>query len=115
MAVTETDVEMYAARIRAHFPPELRDTAYAVALSIARMVGPKVKELRPETTLDEIIAWVGPHFAEGKEWLDKVEMVIAIEEELGDPFVLPDELAARSDTATFADLVRHVAAEARGR
>ena len=62
MAITETDVEMYAARIRAHFPPELRETAFALALSIARLVGPKTKQLRPETTLDEIIEWLGPQY-----------------------------------------------------
>ena len=113
MAITETDVEMYAARIRAHFPPELRDIAFALAFSIARIVGPEATQLRPTTTIDEIIGWLGQHHVDAKDSLDKVEMVIAMEEELGGAFVLPDELAARSDTLTFADLVRHVAAKKR--
>lgn len=113
MAITETDIEMYAARVRAHFPPELRDTAFALAFSIARIVGPKTKELRAETTFDEIVEWLGPHYVWGKDSLDKVERVMAVEEELGEAFVLPDELAARSGTLTFADLVRHIAAKKR--
>lgn len=113
MAITESDVAMYAMRIRAHFPSELRDTAFALAFSIARIVGPKAKQLRPETTLDEIIEWLGPHYIRSKDSLDKVEIVMAIEEDLGDAFVLPDELATRADTATFADLVRYAFAKER--
>jgi hypothetical protein len=109
MAVTETDVELYAARIRAHFPSELKETAFQLAYSIARIVGPQAKQLRPETTFDEVIEWLGPHYGRGKNSLDRVEIVMAMEEELGDAFVLPDELAARSDSLTFAELVRHVA------
>ena len=35
--------------------------------------------------------------------------MMAIEEEASDVFVLPDGLAARAETSTFADLVHHVA------
>jgi hypothetical protein len=105
---------MYAARIRAHFAPELRDSAFALALPIARVVGRQAKQLRPETTLDEIIQWLAPHYVDGKDYLDKVEMIMLMEEDLGDAFVLPDELAARSDMLTFADLVRHIATKKRG-
>ena len=113
MAITETDVELYAARIRPHFPPELRETAYALALPIARVVGAKAKLLRPETTLDEILEWLGPHYAQGKGSLDKVEVIMAMEEDLGAAFVLPDELASRTDTKTFRELVQFVAAKKR--
>lgn len=114
MAITEADLEMYAARVRVHFPPELRDTAFEMAYSIARIVGPKAKALRPDTTLDELIEWVGPHYAlEGEDSMDKVETIMAMEVDLGDAFVLPDEMAARSDTATFSELVQYVAAEKR--
>jgi hypothetical protein len=113
MAISETDVEMFAARIRPYFPPELRDTAFSLALSIARVLGAKAKLLRPETTLDEIIEWLGPHYVEGKDSLDKVELIMAIEEDLGAAFVLPDEWASRSNTATFRELVQHVATKQR--
>ena len=110
MGITDTDIEMFAARIRVYFPADLRDTAFDLAFSIARIVGPKAKQLRPETTLHEIIEWLGPHYVQGKDSLDKVELTMAIEEELGAAFVLPDELANRTDTATFRELVQHVAA-----
>jgi hypothetical protein len=113
MAITETDVELYAARIRPHFSPELRETAYLLALPIARVVGGNAKLLRPETTIDEILEWLGPHYAQGKDSLDKVEMIMAMEEDLGEAFVLPDELASRTDTMTFRDLVLYVAAQKR--
>jgi len=38
---------------------------------------------------------------------------MAIEEDLGAAFILPDELASRTDTATFRELVQHVAAKQR--
>ena len=111
MAITDTDVEMFAARIRAYFPPELREAAFSLALAIARVVGPKAKALRPETTLDEIIEWLKPHYVGGKDSLEKVELVMAMEEESG--VVLPDEFAGRTGTATFRELVQHVAASER--
>jgi hypothetical protein len=113
MAITETDVDLYAARIRGHFPPELREPAYSLALHIARITGTKAKLLRPETTIDEILEWLGPHYVQGKDSLDKVEMIMAMEEDLGAAFVLPDELASRTDTMTFLELVQHVAAKKR--
>jgi len=113
MAITEADVEMFAARIRAYFPPELRETAFSLALAIARVVGPKAKTLRPETTLDEIIEWLEPHYVGDKDSLDKVELVMAMEEELGVSLVLPDDFSGRTDTATFHELVQHVASSER--
>jgi len=113
MAITDTDVELYAARIRPHFPPELRETAYSLALPIACVVGARAKLLRPETTIDEILEWLGPHYARGKDSIDRVETIMAMEEDLGAAFVLPDELAARTDTMTFRELVQYVAAKKR--
>jgi hypothetical protein len=113
MVVTDTDVEMFAARIRAYFQPELRETAFSLALAIARVVGAKAKTLRPETTLDEIIEWLEPHYVGDKDSLEKVELVMAMEEELGVSFVLPDDFGGSTDIATFRELVQHVAANER--
>ena len=113
MEITEADIELYAARIRPHFPPELRETAYTLALSIARTAGATSKLLRPETTLEEILIWVGPHYVQGKDSLDKVEAIMSMEEDLGAAFVLPDELASRTDTLSFRELVQYVAAQKR--
>jgi hypothetical protein len=100
---------MYAARIRPHFPPELRETAYTLALPIARAAGAKAKLLRPETTIDEVLVWVGPHYVRGRDSLDKVEMIMEMEADPGAAFVLPDELASRTNTLTFRQLVQFVA------
>jgi hypothetical protein len=59
MALSEQDLELFAARIRLHFEPALRDTAYNLALPLARLCGARIKALRPETTLAEIRKWVG--------------------------------------------------------
>jgi hypothetical protein len=59
MALSEQDIELYAARIRLHFEPELRDAAYSLALPLARACGARIKALRPETTLAEIRNWFG--------------------------------------------------------
>jgi hypothetical protein len=59
MSVSEEDLELFAARIRLHFEPELRDAAYALALPLALVCGARIKSLRPETTLAEIRGWMG--------------------------------------------------------
>jgi hypothetical protein len=59
MALSPRDIELYAARIRLHFEPELRDAAYGIALPLARLCGARIKALRPQTTLTEIRDWVG--------------------------------------------------------
>ena|SRR6186713_1852211 len=104
MAVTQHDIEQFAARIRPHFPPQLRDIAFDLAHAIARVVGARVKLLRPETTLAEIFAWLAESDSSS---LDQVEWIMALEEELG--LEVPDELAARIDQATFRELVEKVA------
>ena len=105
MALTERDVELFAARIRPHFPPEQRDIAYQLAHDIARLAGAKVKLLRPGTTIDEIWSWMAKGQPFGADSLDKVESIMVLEEELG--FEVPDKLASRSDRATFRELVEH--------
>jgi hypothetical protein len=113
MAITEHDLELFAARIRPQFPGELRDTAYELALSIARVVGSKVKLLSPETTIDTILewsgatflAWSGPAIEDGADSLDQVDQIMALEEEFGGGFVVPHALAHRTDEATFREWV----------
>lgn len=106
MAVTEHDVEQFAARIRLHFEPALRDVANDLARGIAGVVGVKVKALRPETTLGEIVSWVKECEPMLARSLDQVEWIMAVEEELG--FEIPEHLGARFETATFRELVLEV-------
>lgn len=106
MAVMEHDVEQFAARIRLHFEPALRDVATDLARGIASVVGVKVKALRPETTLGEIVSWIKECEPILARSLDQVEWIMAVEEELG--FEIPDHLGARLETATFRELVLDV-------
>jgi acyl carrier protein len=95
--LTPRDNRAFAARIRAHFEPPLQDIAEEFAYLIAQSAGPRTKALRPETTLDEILSWLGT------DSLDHVEVFMAIEEELG--FEVPDADAERSSVVTFRELV----------
>lgn len=55
----QTDWELIVAFVRLDFPPEQRDAAQKIAAGLAEIVGLKIKELRPEHTLEEIAAWAG--------------------------------------------------------
>ena len=99
--LTPQDLRAFAARIRAHFEPPLQDIAEEFALLIARTAGSRTKLLRPDTTLDEILSWLGT------DSLDRVEVLMAIEEEL--IFEIPDDDAERSAVITFRELVVQIA------
>ena len=102
MTISEHDVELYAARIRVHFAPELRDVAYDFALRIAKIAGTQVKSLRPETTVGEIYGWLQKEF-DPTASLDQVEAIMAIEEEFG--YEIPESHAAQGNSATFQEIV----------
>ena len=120
MAITEEDLHLYARRVRPHFPMELRDVAEELALGIARRAGSKTKLLRPESSLEEILSWMGvspaavgaARPAESRDSLDAVEAVMQLEDELGWDF--PDALLGNPTATTFLQMV-HSAAEQRAR
>jgi cell division protein FtsX len=60
-----TDWELIVAFVRLDFPPEQRDVAQKIAAGLAEIVGLKIKDLRPEHTLEEIAAWAGNHIHAG--------------------------------------------------
>lgn len=101
MTLTEQDLKAFAARIRPHFYPPLQDIAEEFALLIAQTAGARIKELRPETTLDQILEWVGT------DSMDRIEVMMAIEAELA--FEIPDEYAEHSSVTTFRHLVIQIA------
>ena len=101
MTLTNQDLRALAARIRPYFDPPLQDIAEEFALLIAQTAGARSKGLRPETTLDEILEWIGT------DSLDRVEVMMAIEEELG--FAIPDEDAEHSSVTTFRQLALRIA------
>ena len=113
MAITEHDLELYARRVRVLFPRELRDVAEELALAIARWAGAQTKLLRPQTTLQEILSWLGAvpldsnivKSADSLDSLDAVETVMALEVELG--WELPDNLLSMPADTTYLELVQH--------
>ena len=52
------DRELRVAFVRLDFPPEQQDMAQKIAVGLAEIVGPKIKQLRPEHTLGQIAGWV---------------------------------------------------------
>jgi hypothetical protein len=51
------DWELIVAFVRLEFPPDQRDIAQKIAAGLAEIVGVKIKQLRPENTLTEIVNW----------------------------------------------------------
>lgn len=103
MTITQRDLQLYAARVRPHFAPELRDMAEALAYQIAGVVGPNATQLRPETTLEEILEWLEASAPYREDSIDEVEWIMALEEETG--FEIPDRLTADAKAATFKQWV----------
>jgi hypothetical protein len=53
----KVDWELIVAFVRLEFPPDQRDIAQKIAAGLAEIVGVKIKQLRPESTLTEIVNW----------------------------------------------------------
>ena len=53
----DDDKELIVAFIRLDFPPKQRDIAQKIAAGLAEIVGQKIKQLRPEHTLEQIADW----------------------------------------------------------
>ena len=51
------DWDLVVAFIRLDFPAEQRDIAQKVAVGLAEILGEKIKRLRPEHTLEQILGW----------------------------------------------------------
>lgn len=110
MAVSELDRQAWAARIRAHFEPELRDIAEAVAAALVEAVGPRIKQLRPETPMAEVLRWLKEERA-GAGSLDWVELLMVIEEVV--PSEVTDAFAETLEQRTFREYVEHLHANRR--
>jgi acyl carrier protein len=94
------DWERYVAFIRLDFPPAERDTAQFIAALFAEFIGRSIARLRPEHTLVEILSWAE------SDSLGAVELVMALEEELG--FEIDDDFATGFEQRTFREFVEYV-------
>ena len=110
MATDHQDFAAWAARIRPHFSMAELDTAEAAAYWLATSVGSKVKELRPDTSMGVVLAWLeaAPRSFSGPDW---VELLMAIEAEVSSEAA--DDFAESLETRTFAEYVAHLVSRKR--
>jgi hypothetical protein len=61
--VKKIDWDLVVAFVRLDFPPNQRDVAQKIASGLAQIVGLKIKQLRPEHTLEQILGWADDHIS----------------------------------------------------
>src|SRR6185295_6071896 len=110
VAVTDQDLAAYAARIRPHFPVSQQDTAEVAAYCLATIVGPKIKELKPDTSMSTVIAWLkeAPSGLCSPDW---VELLMAIEIEVNSE--VTDDFAETLESRKFSEYVAHLVSQKR--
>jgi acyl carrier protein len=114
MSELSTDHELWAARIRLHFEPPLRDAAEKVTRMFVPYVGSRIKDLRPETRMSELVGWMNDaDSGGGSASLDQVELIMAIEVELESD--ITDEFAEHFEEQTFRQVVAHLAARTKAK
>jgi hypothetical protein len=80
--------------------PVEEEIAHRWALRFARLVGPQVLHLRPQTTLDEMLKWAATANA------DSMDFAVVFEPELRMDLA---EFLDYSEHATFRQMVQHYA------
>jgi len=110
MPIDHQDVAAWASRIRSHFPAHQQDTAEAAAFWIATSIGPKVRDLRPGTSMGTVLEWLksARHGFKDPDW---VELLMAIEAEVSSD--VTDEFAESLELRTFEKYVSHLVAKKR--
>jgi hypothetical protein len=80
--------------------PVEEEIAFRWASRLARLVGEQVRQLRPQTTLTEMLRWAS------RANVDSMDFVVVFEPELRMDFA---GFLDNSDHATFRELVQHSA------
>jgi hypothetical protein len=101
-ATDEVNVEFIRLLFRSRIEEEI---AYRWASRLGRLIGPRIMNLRPDTTLSELLKWA----ATGG--VDSIRFVLVFEPELRMDLAL---FLDYSDHATFREMVEHYAAKLRG-
>ena len=110
MATKDQDLAAYAARIRPHFPVSEQDTAEVAAYCLATVIGPKVKELKPDTSMSTVLTWLkeAPSGLCSPDW---VELLMAIELEVSSE--VSDDFAETIESRRFSEYVAHLVSQKR--
>ena len=111
LPVTDRDLAAWAAEIRSHFEPELQDVAGGAARVLVRAVGHRIRRLRPETRMAEVVSWLKDAESRRSTSLDWVEILMAVEEELSTETT--DVFAETLEQRTFREYVEHLHAHRR--
>src|SRR5687768_12194938 len=96
---TRSEVDVGFIRLLFRSPVE-ELIAYRWAKRLAKLLGQRAMQLRPDSTLSEMLAWAA---AAG---VDSMDFVVVFEPELGLEFA---EFLDYSDHATFREMVEHYA------
>ena len=91
------DVEFIRLFFRA---PDEEEIAHRWASRLGRLLGPRVLELRPETTLSEMLRWGA------MSRVESIDFVVVFEPELRIDFA---SFLDDSDHTTFREMVQHYA------
>jgi len=110
MPIDNRDLAAMAARIRPHFTRAEQDTAEVAASRFAALIGPKVKDLRQDTSMGAVLSWLkaAPRGSNDPNW---VELLMAIESEVSGE--LTDDFAETLETRTFSEYVSHLVSQKR--
>jgi hypothetical protein len=110
MAITDQDLAALAARIRPHFPESQQDTAEAAAYCLATAIGPRIRELRPNTSMSTILAWLkaSPSDFSSPNW---VELLMVIEDEVSSE--VTDDFAETLESRSFSEYIAHLVSQKR--
>ena len=110
MAVNDRDIAAWAARVRLHFSRAEQDIAESAVSWLATSIGPKVKELRPDTSMGTVLSWLkaAPRGFYTPDW---VEILMAIESEVSSE--LTDTFAETLESRTFSEYVAHLVSQKR--
>ena len=93
----EIDVEFIRLFFRV---PDEEEIAHRWASRLGKLIGPRVVELRPETTLSEMLRWGAA------SQVASIDFVVVFEPELRMDFAV---FLEDSDHATFREMVQHYA------
>lgn len=102
LTTDEVNIEFIRLLFRSRIEEEV---AYRWASRLGRLIGPRIMELRPDTTLTELLNWAA------SSGVDSIRFVLVFEPELRMDLAL---FLDYSDHATFREMVEYYTVRFRG-
>jgi hypothetical protein len=111
VAISEQDLAAWTRRVGQHFEGPCKGIAEAFAEFVAFELGPRLKSLRPETQMADVLEWIQTPAYSERAPNDWVEILMAVEEAVG--CEMTDDFAETLERHTFRDYVEHLNAHRR--